>query len=270
MNMYKLYRNETLTYVKTLCDMREKWPDNIPSWIDIATITLIAQIPHEIDVEAIQTSLNEGPIIINSCQFKKHDSKFYNQISISYDDEKYGKRKVIKLFPNGKIHVAGCFHLIDCYNIIQMVCKIITRITKLDIQRDNIKYNIAMINTSFSLNYIVNQKTVINTFNKMGDDYKISFHPDRYAGVKIKFKPGTGMKCVTASIFSTGKVLLSGAENLKEVVYAYEIIVNSLYKNRENVKVENVQVPKLNQVFMGYTMETWMKEGTLPHGITSW
>ena len=274
MSTYKAYRHETLTYIKTVGKFREQWKDDIPSWIDIATITLIAQLPITLDVETIQDVFKQGSVNIkesgHSFEFKKHDSKFYNQISISYDDDKYGKRKVIKLFPNGKIHVAGCFHLMDCHRIIDLVCIIITQITNIEIEKQLIQYRIAMINTSFSLNYLVNQKHIINTFNKHGNKFKIAFNPDRYAGVKIKFQPLPDMKCVTASIFSTGKILLSGAENLKEVVYAYKTIVGILYENRDVVKVNKVPDPKINHVFMGYTMDTWMKDNTIPRYIVPW
>ena len=274
MEIYKQYKQETLSYLKTVGELRQKWKYDLPSWIDIATITLITELPCELNIETIQTAFNNGPVIIEDNGypfiFNKHDSKFYNQISISHDDIKYGKRKVIKLFPNGKIHVAGCFHLIDCYRIINLVCKIITKLTGLVINEKLIKYNIAMINTSFSLNYIVNQKKIINIFNQKGSQFKVAFNPDRYAGVKIKFKPEPDMKCVTASIFSTGKILLSGANNLKEVACAYDIIVNTLYKNRKDVKVENIMNPLVDHIFMGYTMETWMKEGVIPSTIKSW
>ena len=124
--------------------------------------------------------------------------------------------------------------------------------------------SVKMINTNFSLNYSVNLTKVINSFgisikdcaarwlrdeirkyfdlgdharvkrlqkklanlDEEGDDSKflVSFDPDRYSAVKVKFCPAPGMKRITASIFSTGKIIVTGAQTLKEIALAYKIL----------------------------------------------
>ena len=124
--------------------------------------------------------------------------------------------------------------------------------------------SVKMINTNFSLNYSVNLTKVINSFgmsikdcaaswlrdeirkcsdrgdhddvkklekklynlDNEADDSKflVSFDPDRYSAVKVKFCPAPGMKRITASIFSTGKIIVTGAQTLKEIALAYKIL----------------------------------------------
>jgi TATA-box binding protein (TBP) (component of TFIID and TFIIIB) len=124
--------------------------------------------------------------------------------------------------------------------------------------------SVKMINTNFSLNSSVNLTKVINSFGvsikdcasswlrseitkcfDRGDhagvkklekklfnlDYEaddskflVTFDPDRYSAVKVKFCPAPGMKRVTASIFSTGKIIVTGAQTLKEIALSYQII----------------------------------------------
>ena len=124
--------------------------------------------------------------------------------------------------------------------------------------------SVKMINTNFSLNSTVNLTKVINSFgmsikdcaaswlrsemrkcydrgdhagvkklekklsnlDEEADDSKflVTFDPDRYSAVKVKFCPVSGMKRVTASIFSTGKIIVTGAQTLKEIALAYKII----------------------------------------------
>jgi len=54
--------------------------------------------------------------------------------------------------------------------------------------------------------------------------FRVSFDPDRYSAVKIKFSPEPDMKQVTASIFSTGKIIVTGAQTLKEIAGAYQTL----------------------------------------------
>jgi TATA-box binding protein (TBP) (component of TFIID and TFIIIB) len=124
--------------------------------------------------------------------------------------------------------------------------------------------SVKMINTNFSLNSSVNLSKVITAFggsikdsaaswlrgeirkyydlgdharvkklekklanlDNEADDSKflVTFDPDRYSAVKVKFCPAPGMKRVTASIFSTGKIIVTGAQTLKEIALAYRII----------------------------------------------
>ena len=61
------------------------------------------------------------------------------------------------------------------------------------------------------------------------------------------------MKEITTSIFGTGKIIITGAETLKEVAFAYNII-NDTINNIENVRVSPCEPEKreLFDDFSGY------------------
>ncbi len=122
---------------------------------------------------------------------------------------------------------------------------------KEDIPSDS--FRVVMINTNFSLNYKVNLFEVSNHFSA-SRIFTVSFNPDRYSAVKIKFKPADGMKEVTASIFSTGKIIVTGAQTLKEIVYAYNII-NSHINTNTKIKVARTDQVDVFDTFMGYKID---------------
>jgi TATA-box binding protein (TBP) (component of TFIID and TFIIIB) len=84
-----------------------------------------------------------------------------------------------------------------------------------------------MINTNFSINSHVDLSKVIDVLSKE-KDFIVSFNPDRYSAVKVKFHPADNTKQVTASIFSTGKIIVTGAETLREIALAYDVLNEKL------------------------------------------
>ena len=111
-----------------------------------------------------------------------------------------------------------------------------------------------MINTNFSLNSSVNLNKVIQAFKNK--KFKVSFDPDRYSAVKAKFEPGPGMKEVTASVFSTGKIIVTGAQTLEEIAKSYEMI-NTIIT--PDIHVKPVASPELFDVIMGAKFEEWVQ-----------
>ena len=81
-------------------------------------------------------------------------------------------------------------------------------------------------------------------FESYSDVFKVSFEPDRYSAVKVKFKPAEDMKEVTTSIFSTGKVIITGAETFKEIAFAYNII-NQHINTNPSIRVKRVSDDKI-------------------------
>ena len=110
-----------------------------------------------------------------------------------------------------------------------------------------------MINTNFSLNASVNLNKVIQKFSQ-DKRFKVTFDPDRYSAVKVKFSPKPEQKQVTASIFSTGKIIVTGAQTLDEIAGAYETINRVI---TTDVLVKPVAVPELFDNIMGASFEEW-------------
>lgn len=173
-------------------------------------------------------------------------TEFFNQITLVYVDNY--STKSIKLFPNGSVQVAGCTDLFDCNRVIKQVCYLINVITGSKIEKTS--FRVVMINSNFSLNHKVNLMEVANHFNRE-KIFDTSFDPDRYSAVKIKFKPAEDMKQVTVSIFSTGKIIVTGAETLKEIVFAYNIINQHINVNPK-IKYEQSDTRDTFDTIFGY------------------
>jgi hypothetical protein len=122
--------------------------------------------------------------------------------------------------------------------------------------------SVKMINTNFSLNSSVNLLKIIGKLSKSGANgtpspFKVTFDPDRYSAVKVKFVPREGQKQVTASIFSTGKIIVTGAQTLDEIAEAYSILNQNL--RDPVILIKPVAQPELFDNIMGATFEEWAR-----------
>ena len=167
-------------------------------------------------------------------EWKLRETKFYNQVTLGYVDNV--STKSIKVFPNGSIQVAGCSDLFDCNRVIRQLAYLIKILLNIENPIPTNSFRVVMINTNFSLNYNINLFNLADIFSRE-KIFSVSFDPDRYSAVKIKFKPAEDMKQVTASEFSTGKIIITGAETLTVTAYSYNIINQFIMSHLKNIKI---------------------------------
>jgi TATA-box binding protein (TBP) (component of TFIID and TFIIIB) len=129
-------------------------------------------------------------------------------------------------------------------------------------------FRVVMINSNFSLNYNINLMRVAQHFENHSKIFKVSFEPDRYSAVKIKFQPAQDMKEITTSIFSTGKIIITGAETLKEIAFAYNII-NQHINDDPQIRVSPTTETDVFDTFLGHKCEP-MVEHLRAKGFNSW
>jgi TATA-box binding protein (TBP) (component of TFIID and TFIIIB) len=159
-------------------------------------------------------------------------------VTIGYEDQY--SNKSIKVFPNGSFQVAGCSDLRDCRRIVRQITFLLSDI--FETPMDTEPFRVVMINTNFSMNSSVDLSKVIASFD---NKFVVSFNPDRYSAVKVKFHPAENTKQVTASIFSTGKIIVTGAETLREIALAYEVLNEKLQHTKlESTKEETFDIIK--------------------------
>lgn len=264
--MYSGIANNTFSYLLTLDDFRSKYPEKIrPSWIKITTITMVSSFIHSIDIPKLKEAItNAGEIRLKMTNSKSEKAfkwslkptTFYNQITLVYKDDY--STKSIKVFPNGSIQVAGCSDLFDCKRIITELSHIFKEYLGMESVAPIETFRVVMVNSNFSLNYHINLLETVKQFEKYPDIFKLSFEPDRYSAVKIKFKPSEEMKEITASIFSTGKIIITGAETLKEIVYGFHIINECINENTK-IRVSPTKEKELFDIFIGYKIEDLIK-----------
>ena len=254
--MFPSIINNTFSYLLTLDEFRKKFPDHLrPSWIKLTTITMVSSFSKPIDIERIREAFETSPITLHKntlkaegITWKLKPTTFYNQITLSYED--CYSTKSIKIFPNGSIQVAGCSDLVNCKHIITSLEHILKKFDP-EVVPPVDSFRVVMINSNFSLNYNINLMKTTDHFEKYSDVFKVSFEPDRYSAVKVKFKPAEDMKEITSSIFSTGKIIITGAETLKEIVFAYNII-NHHINTCPGIRVSKADVTDTFDTFSGY------------------
>ena len=223
----------TKRYIVTLSAVRDQYKCP-PSWIRITTITMLCKFLQEINLEKVREAFADGPIRIrrkgaftNGFEWTLHETTFYNQVTIGYEDQY--SHKSIKVFPNASFQVAGCSDLRDCKRIVHQLAFLMQTI--MGIQMTTSDFRVVMINTNFSMNAHVDLSRVISILS-VDKKFVVSFNPDRYSAVKVKFHPAENTKQVTASIFSTGKIIVTGAETLREIALAYEVLNQKLQSTK--------------------------------------
>lgn len=273
--MYSSIANNSFSYLLTLDEMRKALPEEIrPSWVKITTITMVSSFNKEIDIKKLRSvferigsyKMRRMGTNTEGFEWKLKPTTFYNQVTLTYHDTY--STKSVKVFPNGSIQVAGCCDLFDCKRIITQLVHIFKIFLGLEIELPENSFRVVMINSNFSLNYNINLMKVADWFEEYNDIFKVSFEPDRYSAVKIKFKPAHDMKEITCSIFSTGKIIITGAETLKEIAFAYNIINQHINENSQ-IRVSRTEETDVFDIYLGYKCEPFI-EKLRERGFESW
>lgn len=266
--MYDQVSNNTFSYILTLDEMKKSFPDgDVSSFPKLITITMVADAKTAIDTTLFRSRMREIRIRpkgkdVEPFIWNLKNTEFYNQVTLSCTDKM--STKSIKVFSNGSIQVAGCADLFDCWRVIQQITMIIKTI--MDIQVDIQTFRICMINANFQFNRSVNLRRCARHFSS-NPMFKTTFSEDKYAAVKIKFKPAEDMKSLTASVFGTGKVILSGAQTLKEIAFGYNTLIHYMNMN-ESVLEEHQDDPINFTNIMGYEIDDWVTN--LSERFRSW
>lgn len=271
---------ETAEYILSISKFRNQFPEDIrPSWVKMSTITMLSRFDCDLDVERIEKAFKMVKRIrlvandkndiryrfmvgdagvkfncaVNGNEWRRKYTTFYNQVSLTYTD--YYSTKSVKVFPNGTVHVTGCTNLFECRDVMEQVKTLFTLILKWSVPVSFSDPQILMINSNFSLNCEVDQYELIERLrqHKM---FKITFTPEKYSAVKVKFKPLSDMKMVTVMIFRTGNIVINGAVTLKEVAYAYKVINKHL---TGDIRKDKNDVAKQHNMYMGATFERWVE-----------
>jgi len=257
--MYSSIANQSFSFILTVDDFRNMFPEETrPSWVKITTITMVAKFGQPVDLEKLREvfgrvehlSFQREGAVGSDFQWSIKNTTFYNQITLVYKDPY--STKSVKIFPNGSIQVAGCCDLFDCQRVIAQLKQLFKTYLDMESMIKDDDFRVVMINSNYSLNYHVNLMLVARHFQNHGNTFSVSFQPDKYSAVKIKFKPFEEAKEITTSIFSTGKIIITGAETLKEVAYGYNIVCRHIDRCDQNIRVSPTDVRDSFDTFLGY------------------
>lgn len=198
---------------------------------------------------------------------KNEETRFDNQVTVIYRlGEKYAPN--VKIFRNGNLHMTGVKRPEDAALITQVLIDEITRIAGInkDITESVDKLEahpiiIRMINTNFSVPYLIRRKDLHKML--ISDEYGnlCDFQPGSYPGVKLKYFwnsnveekngickctalcEGKGSGCgdgnckkVTVSLFESGNILITGANHFDQVNDAYQYICTILKEQQNRIQ----------------------------------
>ncbi len=210
--------------------------------------------------------LEFGQISVGQVKKKKklttiQPQKFYNQATVIMKPHKNGKNINVKFFLNGSISMTGCKEEEDGINVMKNFIKEIKKYPQVFYEKyhknslDIVDYKITMINSNYIIGFKVDRPKL---YKLLIDDYKIytSYDSSIYQGVKIgymwndnhHYKDGIcqcSIKCrfeknarkknkcklVTIAIFQSGNIIITGANQIKQILEAYEYINQILYDN---------------------------------------
>jgi TATA-box binding protein (TBP) (component of TFIID and TFIIIB) len=163
---------------------------------------------------------------------------FNNSLTLSKDVGETKKRSV-KLFPNGKIHVTGSSTPMEGLDIIQDIQKIVDEVFPETTNSPVSPMETQMINATFRLPHGIDQLALLELYKKHQKYVKkVSLNPETYSAVKAK------MFNMTVSVFKTGSIVMSGAKNFKDIAMAYRFLISVLYDpqvkgNAIDIKLKN-------------------------------
>lgn len=175
----------------------------------------------------------------------------------------------VKIFKNGTIQMTGLKNIEDgkklhklVYDSIDKVYQMNSNIFEENPKYDETMFHVRMINSDFSVPYLIRRKELHHLLINEKYQNNSSFQPGTYPGVKLQYfwnptigchngrcmctkakcfgkGDGTGegnCKKVTVSIFESGKILITGATNFDQINEAYHYICNILTENQNNIR----------------------------------
>ena len=188
---------------------------------------------------------------------KNINKSFYNQLTLIIK-VKEDVTMHIKLFNNGAIQIAGCKSFDDC-NI--ALNKLINKLSKSYIYFDDneelieinfmtylndnklklLKLQVDMINSNFSVNYLINRENLYNLLNS--NKINCRYDPSSHAGVNIKYDTiQDRTNIVSIFVFQTGKIIITGAKKLIYIMSAYNFIHEFLQKNKKIIMKKDINI----------------------------
>jgi TATA-box binding protein (TBP) (component of TFIID and TFIIIB) len=253
----------------TICKIRNDLQlFDMPDDVTISTMTLVCHINAIFNVANIGNYLKLNLNKIISVKYGKTDvtnrtlihkkqrkatkpknksiKNFFNQVSIETKSQK-GKKINIKLFSNGAIQMTGCKDLkysLEALNILFTELKqikavydenekkivekpFVTDITELNLEKLQ-KIKVAMINSNFNIGFKIDRDKLFQLLHSTGYENS-TYDPNIHACVNVKYESGN--KTVSIFVFESGAIIITGANNSKQIFEAYNFINKLLCEN---------------------------------------
>ena len=242
--------------------------DMIHPSLRISTMTLISHIDSLIDLKKVYDNIEindkityleyaENPPkgkkqkVVKRRRKDDHKKRkyFYNQVTIHIN---VGKIINVKIFNNGGFQMTGITQSSQSDEILSFITELLFE-KKIIESKNIIDKEIVLINSDFDLGFKINREKLHRLVTDQ--QYYSSFEPIIYPGVNIKyyynlnnpFKNGicqcdcvcngkgknNNCKKITIAVFNSGKALVTGGRNIKEINTAHNFITELIEENKE-------------------------------------
>ena len=188
---------------------------------------------------------------------KREKKSFYNQVTIHVFDDKIVN---LKIFNNGKLQMTGLKSVESGKLTIESFIREISDKNHEVYEGDDLEYSdykIAMINSDFDIKYKVDRESLHRCVVDMG--MCSSYEPTIYPGVNMKYYYNTnntnGICCcnamcdgkgnadgdgnckrVTIAVFNSGKIIITGGNDLKQLKTCHKFI-SGVLKDRKKYEM---------------------------------
>lgn len=143
------------------------------------------------------------------------EANFFNQITVHHGSIS------IKVFKNGSVHATGCKSPMEFIEVASSLCRLLTDTAGIEASDGGpvrlTAFAVQMINLNFALPGPLFLQDLRASFVEGG--HWASYNPDTYPGQNAKMTVGS--RVVTALIFKSGKVIITGSKGADELREAY-------------------------------------------------
>ena len=236
---------------ETLSNIKNVSSEYLNESLRISTITLCFNLNSDIDTEKL-----------SKVYVSKNNGKFYNSLIFNWHTKYQYKTVVsVKIFPNGKVQIAGLANIKSCAYIMRKVlykCRDYFK-DKESAKIDNVK--IAMINSDFKLSNALNLTNLCeilseNSVETNGNLLSIVYQPIKYPAINSKFICNKYLesynnhvykyamkkkfdKTISILIFRSGSIIITGGNDINDYFEVYNYILNLIKSNFKNLLIIN-------------------------------
>lgn len=228
----------------------------------ISTITLCSNFGTDIDLKTLsEIYRNEIKYNPKGKKTLKESECFYNSLimNVVVKYQNYGYVS-IKLFPNGKVQIAGCKTIMSCAYTIR---KAFSRVLKHNcfVGKPRISESrIVMINSDFKISKEINQLGMCEVLNslsihnkqKPGNFTQINYQNAKYPAINAKvvskekinayleftktnYSSKKFQRVISVLIFRPGSIILTGGNNLNEYLEIYTELLSIINENDTSI-----------------------------------
>lgn len=235
-----------------LVKVRHQRDSFYPSYPLITTMTCELDTGSSIDLDKFKCFIGLG-CGCGSWQIKKSEKEtFKNQISLTR--ETGGRNQAALVFKNGRLKIAGLCDEIDRDDVIFQFEGLFSNFFGIPVKFENSRFS--LINAKVALNRRIDFARFAEFLEKLKhreDFYASRMNFDRSPAITFVLK--VLEKNITFCCFSTGVIMIQGANTIKNLTTAYDHLLKIFGDNLDLLGDPSKQFQKLN-IFRGYEIES--------------